>query len=309
MKIVFLDADTLGSTPLDSLREFGELVCYGTSTPEQAITRVRDADVIIVNKVKVTDDLLAAAPHLRMVCEAATGVNNIDVEAARRRGIPVRNVSGYSTDSVAQFTFCQMLNLLCDSARLDAECKDFTYSRSNLFTDVSRPYMELAGKTMGIIGMGAIGRKVARIATAFGMKVVYFSTSGTYHCTEYPSLPLNTILEMADVICIHCPLNERTEGMIRAEQLAKMKPSAIVVNMARGGIIDEKDLAAAVSNGVIYGAAVDVFTSEPLPEDHPYLHVSHPERMLLSPHVAWASQDALVRLVEGIYSNIATLSI
>lgn len=304
MKIVFLDAATLGSTSLEPISALGELICYPTSTPAEALERVKDAQILIVNKVKVTPDLLAAAPGLRLICEAATGVNNIDLDAAAARGIPVKNVAGYSTDSVAQVAFTQILNLLTRPARFDAEVKDGTYSRSAIFTDVSQPFSELAGKRIGIIGMGTIGKKVASIAEIFGMEAVYYSTSGTSHCELYPSVPLEELLRTSDVVSIHCPLNERTNGLIGAEQLREMKPSAVIVNMARGGIIDEAALSDAISSGVIAGAAVDVFTAEPLPADSPLLHTSRPENILFTPHIGWASAEALERLVAGIAKNI-----
>lgn len=303
-KIVFLDAATLGGTSLQPIAELGELVCFPTSTPEEATERVKDADILIVNKIKVTDSLLSAAPKLKLLCEAATGVNNIDLEAARKRGIPVRNVAGYSTDSVAQLTFTQVLTLLCRPARFDSYVKDGSYSASGIFTEVSSPFTEIAGKTMGVIGMGTIGGKVAAIASAFGMKVIYFSTSGTSHCKDYPSVSLAELLEKSDVVSIHAPLNDATRGLIGADQLRTMKPSAILVNMARGGIVDEKALADALDAGTIAGAALDVFTTEPIPSANPLMAMSHPERILFTPHVAWASSEALNRLVLGIAANI-----
>jgi len=304
MKIVFLDASTLGGTSLAPIASLGELVTYPTSTPTEALDRVSDAEVLIINKVKVTEALLAAAPKLRLVCEAATGVNNIDLEAAARRGIPVRNVAGYSTDAVVQLTFTQILGLVTGPERFDRFVKDGSYSAHPIFTEVSQPFSELAGKTLGIIGMGTIGSRVARVAEAFGMKVIYFSTSGTSHCQDYPSVALSELLGSSDVVSIHAPLNERTRDLIGAGELALMKPSAILVNMARGGIVDEQALADAISAGTIAGAAFDVFTSEPLPADHPLLHTTRPGRLRLTPHVAWASSEALDRLVQGIAENI-----
>ncbi|MCR5547192.1 MAG: hydroxyacid dehydrogenase [Bacteroidales bacterium] len=304
MKIVFLDASTLGSTSLEPIRQLGDLVTYPTSTPEEAMQRVGDAEILIINKVRVTDGLMAAAPKLRLICESATGVNNIDLKAAERRGIPVKNVAGYSTDSVVQLAFTQILALMSGPERFDAEVKDGTYSRSGLFTDVSCPFTELAGKTMGIIGMGTIGSRVAKVAEAFGMKVIYFSTSGTSHYTDYPSVSLDVLLGSADVVSIHCPLNERTAGLIGRDGLAKMKASAVIVNMARGGIVDEAALSEAVGNGSIAGAAFDVFSTEPIPEDNPLLHCARPDRLRLTPHIAWASSEALERLVDGIAANI-----
>ena len=207
MKIVYLDAATMGDTPLDDISALGESVCYDNSTYEEALNRVSDCEVLIINKVKVDRELLSNAPALKLVCEAATGVNNIDLEACEERGIPVRNVAGYSTDSVVQATFMHILSLLGNAPYFDLAVKSGRYSKSGLFTDVSKPFIEIFGKTMGIIGMGAIGNKVAKIAQAFGMNVVYYSTSGTSHCKEYPSLLLEELMLKADVISIHAPLN------------------------------------------------------------------------------------------------------
>lgn len=304
MKIVFLDAATLGDTPLTPISALGELVCYEKSTPEEALLRVRDCEVLIVNKVRVTRPLLDAAPSLRLVCEAATGVNNIDLDACAERNIPVRNVAGYSTDSVVQATFMHLLSLFGDAPYFDDRVKNGVYSRSGLFTDVSRPFIELTGKTLGIIGMGAIGQRVARIAAAFGMKVIYFSTSGTGHCKEWPSVSLDTLLRESDAVSIHAPLNERTAGLIGAEELKRMKPSAFLINMGRGGIVDEEALVRAVDNGTIAGAALDVYTEEPLPLEHPLLYSTRMERFRFTPHTAWASVEARGRLVAGIAANI-----
>ena len=304
MKIVFLDASTLGSASLEPIRKCGELITYPSSTHQQALDRVHDAEVIITNKVVIDEELLEAAPLLKLICEAATGVNNIDLKAAEKRGIPVRNVAGYSTDAVVQLTFALLLQLVCHTGKYDGWIKDGEYSRSPIFTDTSAPFMELSGKTMGIIGMGTIGQKVALIATAFGMKVIYFSTSGTSHCTDYPSVPLEELLTASDVVSIHAPLNERTRGLIGARELAMMKTSAFIINIGRGGIVGEAALADAISNGTIAGAGLDVFVKEPLPADNPLLHTSHPGRLCLTPHIGWASAEAIGRLVAGIAENI-----
>lgn len=304
MKIVFLDAATMGDTSLREIAELGELVCHPSSTREEALARVGDCEVLIINKTRVDGSLIDAAPKLRLICEAATGVNNIDTAYAAEKGIPVRNVAGYSTESVVQVTFMHLLSLLGDAPRLDRWVKSGAYSRSGLFTEVSAPFTELSGKTLGVIGMGTIGHRVAEVATAFGMKVVYFSTSGTHHCSDYPSLSLRDLLQQADAVSIHAPLNARTTGLIRARELRWMKPEAVLINMGRGGIVDEEALARAVDEGVISGAALDVFTMEPLPEDSPLLTVKHPERFRFTPHTAWASAEALGRLAAGIAENI-----
>lgn len=305
MKIVFLDAGTMGTSSLAPIESQGELVAWPNSTPEESVARVSDCDVLIVNKIKVNDRLLDAAPRLRLVCEAGTGINNIDVDACERRGVLVRNVAGYSTDSVVQETFMHILNLLGNGAYFDEVVKSGAYSRSGLFTDYSRPFIEMAGKTLGVIGLGAIGSKVARIGTAFGMNVVYYSTSGTSHSTEYPSVPLERLMRESDVISVHAPYNERTAGLVGEKELRMMKPKAIIVNMGRGGIVVEDALAKVIDEGVIGGAGLDVYSVEPIPADHPLLHTRHPECLSLTPHVAWASIEARERLIQSIADNIA----
>ena len=305
MKIVFLDAATMGDVSFEPFERLGEFVSYPTSTPEQARERVADADVVMINKVLVNKELIDAAPELKLICIAATGVNNIDVEYAASKGIPVRNAVGYSTDSVVQSTFMHMLSLVGGGQYFDESVKSGSYSRSGMFTDPNWNWWELAGKTIGIIGMGNIGNKVARIAEAFGMKVCYFSTSGTGHCKDYPCVPLQQLLSESDIVSIHAPLNERTLNLIGAAQLSMMKPTAYLINMGRGAIVVEEDLAKAVDEGVIAGAGIDVFVTEPIPEDHPYLRMKHPERMRLAPHVAWASLEARSRLIDIMAGNIA----
>lgn len=305
MKIVFLDAGTMGTSSLAPIERLGELTAWPNSTPDETMRRVVDCDVLIVNKIKVNDRLLEAAPKLRLVCEAGTVINNIDVEACSRHGVMVRNVAGYSTDSVVQETFMHILNLLGNGAYFDNVVKSGAYSRSGLFTDYSRPFIEMAGKTLGIIGLGAIGAKVAKIGVAFGMKVIYYSTSGTSHNTEYPSVPLERLMRESDVISVHAPYNERTAGLVGEKELRMMKPKSIIVNMGRGGIVVEEALAKVIDDGVIGGAGLDVYSTEPIPADHPLLRTRHPERLSLTPHVAWASIEARERLIQSIADNIA----
>ena len=304
MKIAFLDAATMGNVSFEPFECLGEFVRYESSTPEQARERVRDLDVLLINKVLVDKELIDSAPNLKLICIAATGVNNIDVDYAASKGIPVRNAVGYSTDSVVQSTFMHILSLVGGAPYFDQSVKSGSYSRSGMFTDPNWNWWELSGKTIGIVGLGNIGKKVARIAEAFGMNVCYFSTSGTGHCKEYPSMGLEQMLKISDIVSIHAPLNDRTRNLIGKEQLAMMKPTAYLVNMGRGAIVVEEDLAAAVDAGVIAGAGIDVFAVEPIPENHPYLQMTHPERMRLAPHVAWASIEARQRLVGIMADNI-----
>ena len=305
MKIVFLDAATMGDVSFAPIESLGELVLYDNSTPEQAIERVSDCDVLIINKIKVDRVLIDSALSLKLICEAATGVNNIDLEYAAQKGIPVRNAVGYSTDSVVQATFMHILSLAGNAHYFDKAVKSGSYSSSGLFTDVTENWNELAGKTIGIIGLGNIGSRVAKVAEAFGMRVVYYSTSGTSHCKDYPSLPIEELLKISDIVTIHAPLNEKTCGLLDSGRLRLMKSNAILVNMGRGGIVDEAALVEAVDSGCIAGAAFDVFSSEPLPADSPLLKSSHPERFRFSPHIAWASVEARERLVSQIATNIS----
>ena len=305
MKIVFLDAATMGDVSFSPISALGELECFQTSDREEALQRVKDAEVLIINKIKVDKELVDAAPKLRLICEAATGVNNIDLEYAASKGIPVRNAVGYSTDSVVQMTFMMILSLVGRCRYFDDFVKSGEYSRSGLFTDVSKMFFELRGKRLGIIGLGNIGGNVAKVGEAFGMNVSYFSTSGTSHSKDYPSVDLDTLMSSSDIISIHAPYNERTAGLVGAEQLRKMKSTAYIVNMGRGGIIDEAALAEAIAGGWIAGAGVDVFTAEPLPADNPLLNVRNRDRLILTPHIGWASIEARERLVAMIADNIA----
>lgn len=305
MKIVFLDAATMGNVSFEPFKRLGDFTSYESSTPEEARERVKDVDVLLINKVMVDRELIDSAPELKLICIAATGVNNIDVEYAASKGIPVRNAVGYSTDSVVQTTFMHIMSLVGGAPYFDKSVKSGSYSRSGMFTDPDWNWWELSGKTIGIIGMGNIGTKVAKVAEAFGMKVCYYSTSGTGHCKEYPCLALEELLKTSDVVSVHAPLNERTRDLIGLEQLSMMKPEAYLVNVGRGAIIKEAELAQAVDDGVIAGAGVDVFVTEPLPEEHPYLKMKHPERMRFSPHIAWASIEARNRLIGIMAENIA----
>lgn len=304
MNIVFLDAATLGDISFETICQYGTLTCYENSTPEEALERVRDCDILIINKIQVNAQLIDAAPHLKLICEAATGVNNIDLGYAESKGIPVRNAVGYSTDSVVQATFMHILSLAGHAPYYDDCVKSGRYSSMGIFTDPSVCWSELAGKTIGIIGMGNIGTRVAKVAEAFGMKVCYYSTSGTGHCKEYPCLSIEELMATSDIVSIHAPLNERTSGLIGPKELSMMKTTGIIVNMGRGGIVDETALASAIDNGTIAGAALDVFVKEPLPADNPLLKTNHPERLRFTPHTAWASQEARERLVQQIADNI-----
>ena len=296
MRIVFLDAISMGDASLAEIAALGELVCYPSSTAEEARERVKDADVALLNKVIVDQAFLDAAPKLKLICEAGTGINNIDVKLCEQRGVAVRNVAAYSTDSVAQTAWMHILNLAGRAFHYEEFVKSGAYSLNPVHVDYAHPFTELSGKTLGIVGMGNIGQKVAAIGRAFGMEVIYYSTSGTAHCKEYPCVNLDTLLERSDVITIHAPYNERTAALIGYEQFKRMKRTAYLVNTGRGGIAVEEELARALDEGLLAGAALDVYVKEPLPKSSPLMHLQHPERLLLSPHIAWYSREARARL-------------
>lgn len=306
IKIVFLDAQTLGNdVSLESVASLGKYVEYPSTPAELTVERIADADVVITNKVLITKEVIDACPNLKLVCVAATGTNNVDMEYASSKGLPVRNAVDYSTESVAQVTFMQILNLVGKSSAFDSFVKDGSYSASACFTNVAIPFFELKGKTMGIVGLGNIGSRVASIAEAFGLRVVYYPTSLKAHSDRYEAVTnLDTFLSQCDIVSVHCPLNERTNGLIDYQKLSKMKKTAILTNMGRGGIVVESDLAKALDDGLIAAAAVDVFSREPLPADHPYLKVKDSSRLLLTPHVGWASREARECLISKIAENI-----
>lgn len=309
MKIIFLDASTVGDVPnIESIKELGDVTFHPVTQPDQTAERIREADIIITNKVVITRELMEKAPNLKLICIAATGMNNVDREAASDLEIPVKNVAGYASVSVAQTTFAMILHLLQDLARYDNYVKSGSYSKSPIFTNMDQNYHEISGMRFGIIGLGNIGQKVADIATAFGAEVVYYSTSGKNTDQPYERLDLDELLGTSDVVSIHAPLNENTENLISYEQLSKMKPSAMLVNTGRGGIVNEKDLARGLDQELISGAALDVFENEPIKADNPLLSIKNKEKLVLTPHIAWASVEARTQLIEGVKKNIEEFS-
>ncbi|MBE6181232.1 MAG: D-2-hydroxyacid dehydrogenase [Rikenellaceae bacterium] len=305
-KIVFLDEYSLGRSDLSGIRSLGNYTGYEYTRPEEVVTRCLNAEIVITNKVVLGRNELQQLPHLRLICVAATGTNNIDLDAAAELGITVRNAAGYSTHSVAETTLGMALALVRQIGYYDDFVKSGKWSESERQFHFGRPIRQLHGATWGIIGLGAIGREVARLATAFGCRIVYTSTSGVTREEEYPALSLDELLAESDIVSIHAPLNERTRGLIGERELATMKSSALLINVARGGIVDEKALAAALDAEKIGGAALDVFEAEPTPAQNPLLHLHDSERLLLAPHSAWASGDAVETLIGCIIDNIKT---
>jgi glycerate dehydrogenase len=304
MKIVILDAKTLGGdldlSPLDG---FGEVISYQTTSADETLERIQIADIVITNKVVITANIMEETPRLKLICIAATGMNNVDLDAAKYKGIEVKNVAGYSTKSVVQHTFAMALYLLDKMAYYDAVVKDATWTESGLFTDVSRPFYEISGRKWGIIGFGTIGQEVAKIATAFGAEVSYHSTSGKNLHHAYPHQSLEFILKDCDIVSIHAPLNDDTFNLINEINLPYMKNDAILLNLGRGGIINETDLAFELDRRALY-AGLDVLEQEPMTLNNRLNEVKHKERLLITPHMAWASIEARKKLLEGIVDNI-----
>ena len=302
--IVILDGQTLGNLDFDALKEFGNVVNYDTTKPEEVIERIKDAHIVLTNKVVLNENNLKEAKNLELICETATGFNNIDIVYAKNNNIAVTNVAGYSTNTVAQHTFATVLSLYDKLAYYDDFVKSGEYAKSGLFTNVTNPFYELEGKTWGIIGLGAIGRRVAKIAEAFGVNVIYYSTSGKNSNSEYKRVEFEELLETSDIISIHAPLNDDTKGLINYEALKKMKKNSILVNMGRGPIVVEKDIAKAIDEELISGAALDVFEVEPIALDNPLISVKNKDRLVLTPHIAWASVEARNRLFKEVINNI-----
>jgi len=305
-RLHLLDAMTLGDdVPLDPLEALGSLTVHELTAPGELAARVADADVVVTNKVVLTRRTLEEAHDLRLVALTATGTNNVDLDACRELGIAVANVSGYSTGSVAQHTLALALQLVGRMPYYQRYVSDGAYGESPIFTHFGPRWHELANSRWGIVGMGAIGRRVAELATAFGARVVYHSTSGHSSHPVHEHLPLDELLSTSDVVTIHCPLNAATRALIGERELDLMKPEAVLVNVARGGIVVEDALARAIRAERIAGAATDVFAEEPLSVDSPLYAVLGSERFIATPHSAWLSVEARTRLVHEVAKNIA----
>ena len=308
MKIVLLDALTFGETDLTAFNSLGEVVVYQTTSPDEVQTRIANADVIVTNKVVLTKEHMLETPSLKLICIAATGMNNVDLNAAKELSIEVKNVAGYSTQSVIQHTFAMLFYLLGHSRYYDEVVKDGSYSRSKIFTDVSQPFFEVKGKKWGIIGLGSIGRGVANIATAFGAEVFYYSTSGVNRTEDFQRTNLNEMLKSCDIITIHAPLNEKTDNLLDYEQLLTCKDGATILNLGRGGIVNEDAVARIIDEKHIF-FGLDVLTKEPMRENHPLLSVKNSKNLYITPHIAWTSVEARDALISSVIDNIKETSI
>ena len=305
MKIVFLDVKTIGEDiDLSGFEQFGEVVKYGFSSPEEARIRTRDADVVVLNKVQINEQSIGEAEHLKLVCVTATGTNNLDKEYLAEHGIEWRNVAGYSTESVAQHTFGLLFYLLEKLAYYDTYVKTERYVDDTIFTHFEKVFHELSGKTWGIIGLGNIGRRVADIAKMFGCRVIYYSTSGKNTQPGYERVDFDTLLRESDIVSVHAPLNENTEGLMNKEAFAKMKKTAIFLNLGRGPVVVEADLADALENGIIAAAGLDVLAVEPMCKENPLRRIKDSTRLIITPHIAWASVEARTRLMKIIEGQL-----
>ena len=305
MKIVFLDANSIGSDiDLSYFSKLGEVVRYGYTDECDMPQRIMDADVIIVNKMEVNAETVGEAPKLKLVCVTATGTNNLDKEFLDARSIAWRNVAGYSTENVAQHTFALLFSLLEKMSYYDAYVKSGRYENDRMFTHFSNVFHELCGSTWGIIGLGNIGRRVADIAKAFGCRVIYYSTSGKHEEEGYERVDLDMLLKTSDIVSVHAPLNENTLDLMDKEAFAKMKNSAIFINVGRGPIVVEEDLADALEKGEIAAAGLDVLRQEPMASDNPLGRIKDSTKLIITPHIAWASIEARTRLMKIIWGQI-----
>ena len=305
MKIVIADRDSVGTDMDYSIYdELGEVTYYDDKVNEDnAKERLEGAQVLVINKSQITDKLLDDAPDLELICEFATGFDNANIPACDRHGVKVANVVNYSTASVAQHTFAMLFYLMENLRHYDEFVKRGDYAAQSHFCCLDIPFEELDGKTYGIVGMGNIGKKVAQIATAYGAKVIFYASSGHSDCTDYEQVSFDELLKCSDVISLHCPLSDRTRNLFNKEAFDKMKPTAILINVARGAVVSEQDLADALLQGKIRAAGLDVLNPEPMAKDSPLLQIQDSGKLIVTPHLAWASTEARTRCLEEVKKN------
>lgn len=307
MNIVFLDADTIGKDiDLAKFGQLGSVTIYGFSSPEEMRERIADADVIVLNKMLVNAGTLAEASHLKLVCVTATGTNNLDKEYLARRGIAWRNVTGYSTECVTQHTFAMLFYLLEKLPYYDNYVKSEAYVDNTTFTHFDNVFQELYGMTWGILGLGAIGQRVAQVARAFGCNVIYYSASGQHNHPDYERVSFQELLSESDILSVHAPLTDRTEGLMNRDAFQQMKKSAIFLNLGRGPVVVEQDLADALQAGELAAAGLDVLSAEPMRADNPLKSIKDSGKLLITPHIAWAGVRTRRRLMDTIWHQIQT---
>lgn len=305
MKLVVLERNSVGTdVDVSCFERFGEVEYYPNTVAENTAERVKDADIVIANKAPMNESTLKDAPNVKLICLFATGFDNVDLDYCKSRGIKVANVVNYSTAAVVQHTLMLALALEEKLAFYDDYVKSDTYANQDRFSNFDRPFGEFEGKTWGIVGMGNIGRGVARVAQALGCKVIFYSASGNSTCTEYERVELDTLLAQSDILSLHCPLSDRTRGLINKEAFARMKKSAILVNVARGPVVDTQALYEALTEGQIAAAGLDVLEKEPISKDNPLGNIKDSTKLIITPHMAWASTEARERLVSEVSKNI-----
>ena len=305
MKIVVLERNSVGTDVTVDFDYLGEVVYYpNTVTIEEVQERIKDADIVVANKAPLKEESLRNAQKVKLICEFATGYDNVDLKYCRERGIAVANVVDYSTSMVAQHTFALALALLEKLPYYDTYVKSGEYSAQDRFSNFDLPFYELEGKTWGIVGMGNIGKRVAKIATAFGCNVIFHSVTGKSNCTDYPQVDKETLLKESDFLSLHCPLSEITKDFIDAKALELMKPSSILINVARGPVVNNKDLYESLKMGKIKAAGLDVVEKEPLEVSNPLSELKDSNQIIITPHLAWASVEARTRCVNEVAKNI-----
>lgn len=305
MEIVILERDSVGTdVKIDCLKDLGNVTVYSNTLAGEVEERIRNADIVIANKAPLGEETLKNAQSVKLICEFATGYDNVDLEYCRKRGIKVANVVDYSTSAVAQHTFALCFYVLEKLNHYDNYVKSGEYASQSRFSNFDLPFTELDGKVWGIVGMGNIGKKTAQIAEAFGCKVIFYSASGNSSCTDYERVELEDLLKRSDFLSLHCPLSERTRNLIDLPALKKMKKTAILINVARGPVVNDEDLYTALTEGIIAGAGLDVTGTEPMKESNPLSRIKDSNKLIITPHLAWASTEARNRVVEETYKNI-----
>lgn len=305
MKIVVMEANTLGEdVNMKMFEALGEVTIYGESNPAENAERIKEADIIIVNKIPMNEEILSNAKNLKLICLTATGTNIVDFPYVNGRGITVTNVKGYSTQSVIQHTFALLFYVYEKLSFYDNYVKSGAYAKSDIFSNFDKKFNELYGKTWGIIGLGDIGRGVAKVAEVFGCNIIYYSTSGKNTNPEYKQVDFDTLLKTSDIVSIHAPLNAVTKDLIGERELKLMKKSAILLNLGRGPIVNEDALANALLHDEIAGAGLDVLTVEPMLESNPLLKIQDSTKLIITPHIAWATVEARTRCATEVYKNI-----
>lgn len=303
MTIVLLDSNTLGGDiSLDAFSKIGTFLHYPSTKESEVCERIKNADVIITNKVKLGKEALSGAKHVKLICVTATGYDNIDISYCKESGIAVCNVKGYSTECVTQITLSMALSLINHLPEFDEYVKSGKYTESGVQNRLTPTFNEICTKTWGIVGLGNIGKRVAQVATSLGCKVLAYKRVPT---SEYECTSLEALMAQSDIISVHLPSSSETVGIINEKMLSLMKERAILINVARGNVVDESAVAKAVLGGKLYGFGCDVYSTEPFPSDHPYSSLSHCKNVILTPHMAWGAYETRLRLVEEVAKNVS----